>query len=285
MRRLLVALCALLLVFTACGGDKKEAQLTTDATGTPSAEETTKPGETAKTNDGATGSGGQTDGGGSGTQTTTTAKPASEGGVNRPKEGEYIYDLDGKATDPLNPAGGQQSYPSDAEVYVDVSYSGAVTSQERTSSEQSGAFTTRSKMESDKILFLSFKTETQIGTFSCTFDPPLLIAHIPLRAETIPKQQFKGSGNACDGNVTIQYVKQQNVADGKGKSWSTWQVKVHTEANSDQFSQKSDDVRYLSPDLGIEIKSDGTSSGTFKTQAGTNQNFNAETHTLLKKYP
>lgn len=288
MRKVLMLMLVLGVLAAACGSED-EANLTTstatpgpDATSTAAPEATAKPGSSS-----ASGSGKKTgDDGGTQAQGGPAPAPAPEGGVNRPKAGNYVYDLDGKATDPTNPAAGQQSFPEDAEAYVDISHNGDVTTSERSSSEGAGVFTTRTRWEPTQILLLSVKIETQLGDFSCTFDPPLVIAHIPLKPETIPDQEFKGQGNACNGKLGIQVVRQETTTDATGKSWPAWQIKVHTEASSGQFSQTSDETQWFAPDLGVEVRSDGTSNGTVQVgPTGPPQSFSAETKTALKTYP
>lgn len=286
MRKLVPLVAALHLLAASCGSENEAELTTTEGTSEPRATETAAPEATAKAGGAAGGGSGGQAGGGEAQEAPAPVQPAPEGGVNRPRAGTYVYNLDGKASDPTNPTAPEREYREDAEVFADVSHSGDVTTMERSTSEEGGVFTTRTRWEVGRVLLLSVKTEVPIlGTFSCSFDPPLLIATLPIKPETFPTQEFKGSGNACNGKLDITVVQQEPSSDANGKSWSTWQIKVHTEASSSQFSTVSDDVRWFSPDLGMEIRTDGKTNGSFKTQAGTSQNFSSESHTALKKHP
>lgn len=285
MRKALVLVFALLLLGAACGGEDEAELTTTEGTSEPGATETAAPEGTPKpggTSSG--GSGGQATGG-SAQQTSAPVQPAPEGKINRPRAGTYVYDLDGQASDPLNPAAPPQDYAEDAEATVDVSRDGDINTAQASNTESPGVTTLRSKWEATRVLLLSLKTETPLGDFNCVFDPPMEIAHIPPKVETFPTQNWKCKGEEGQGKTDIQVVGKETVKDAKGKSWSTWKVLVKTESTSPDFSIKQDDTRWVSPDLGVEIRSDGKASGSFKTQAGTTQNFSATSKTTLNSYP
>lgn len=295
-RRSLVVLAALTLFAAACG---REGSIVPDLTAggtaaSPAADGSTPgPGATASpaATAGAAAGGGEgatpaptaagSAGGGGGAAAAPT-KPASEGGVNPPKDGTYVYDYSGEASDPFNPAAPPERF--DGELNVDVSHSGNVYTSEQTNTEQPGRFTTRARWEADRILLLSYKSETAGGDFGCVLDPPLVIAKIPIKPETFPTQTIKGSGNACDGKLDLTVEAKQTVKDANGKDWDTWRVRVQLQVGNEQFTNTSDQRQWLAPELGVEIRSEGTSSGEFRTPGGAQQ-FGGNAKTVLKRHP
>lgn len=286
MRKALILVFALLLLGAACGGEDEAELTTTEGTSEPGATETAAPEGTPKpggTSSG--GSGGQATGG-SAQQTSAPVQPAPEGKINRPRAGTYVYDLDGQASDPLNPAAPPQNYPEDAEETREISASGDVYTTETANSERPGVTTVRTKYESIRILLVSFKNESALGDFSCTLQPPIEIAHIPPKVEKLPTQTAtcKEDDNAS-GKVDINVVGKETVKDSKGKSWSTWKALVRIEINSDDVSLVQDETRWVSPDLGVDVKSQGKGNGEFKTPAGASAKFSSEDTKTLKRYP
>jgi hypothetical protein len=202
--------------------------------------------------------------------------------VNTPKDGRYVYTYKGEASDPFNPTAPPE--PFDGERTVEVSHSGNVYTSEETNTEMPGRFTLRTRWEPSRIQLLSFQTETAAGDFNCNFDPPLLIAKIPIRPETFPTQPFKGSGNACEGKLDITVERQEAMKDTTGRSWSTWRIRVKLQAGNDQFTSTTDQTQWFSPDLGIEVRADGTSQGEFRTPTGS-QRFEGKSTSVLKSHP
>jgi hypothetical protein len=140
------------------------------------------------------------------------------------------------------------------------------------------------RWESNRILLTYIKAETPQGDYTCTFNPPLVIAHFPLHAETIPTQNFKGQGNACNGTLDISIVKQEQAKDATGRSWSAWRVRVRTQSNAGQFTQKSDDTRWVAPAIAMEVRTQGTTDLSIKGAGGTQSSHGSE-QTALKSYP
>jgi len=283
MKRLGIVV-AFVLLAGACGGGKKEANLNNALTSaspgaTASAATNASPGASAPA--GAPSGGSGTSGGGQGA-TASTPKPASQGGQNAPKDGKYTYTIDGSASDPTNPTAPARPYKGT--LTKQWSHSGNVYTETQTTDASAGRTTQKTRWESTRISLLYVKAETQGGDFYCEFSPPLLISHLPVKAETIPTQQFKGSGNACDGTLDIQIIRKETVKDANGKSWSTWRVHIKTKTKAGQFTTSGDDTRWVSPDLGTEVRTDGTSQTLIGT-GPTATKFNASAKTALKTYP
>ncbi|HYZ93025.1 MAG TPA: hypothetical protein VFA34_11655 [Actinomycetota bacterium] len=281
-KRPVFAAVAFLLLVAGCG---REGALTSELTGsTPTPEATTTPAATgpsetpAATSTAAASAAPSGAGGGAAAPT----KPAAEGGINTPKDGKYVYTYKGEASDPFNPAAPPERF--DGELTIESSHEGNVYTSEQTNTESPGRVTTRSRWEATRITLLSFKTETAGGDFSCTFDPPLLIAKIPIKVEKFPTQQLKGSGNACNGKLDIEVQAKETVQDATGKSWSTWRIHVVLQVGNEQFTNTTDQTQWLSPDLGFEIKTDERSNGEVKTPGGS-QKFSGKSGSVLKSHP
>ncbi len=284
--RALIAAVALALFAAGCG---QEGSITPGLAGrdaTPSATATAaspqeSPGATDAAGTAAPVPGQATAGPTAGPQSQPT-KPVAQGGVNTPKDGSYVYTYAGESDDPFNPTAPPERF--DGEQTVDISHQGNVYTSEHTNTEEPGRTTTRSRWEPDRILLLSFKAETAGGDFNCTFDPPLLIAKIPVRPETFPTQTLKGTGNFCEGKLDITVEGQETVKDATGRSWSTWRVHVRLQAGNEQFTLTTDDKQWLSPELGVEIRTNGTSHGEIRT-AGGSQTFDGKATSALKRHP
>lgn len=285
-KRALIAVVAVLFAASACG---QEGGLSSDLTNerespTPAATAggtQASPGATAGTTDGSPAPGQATSAPTSAPATQPT-KPAAEGGLNAPKDGTYTYTYSGESDDPFNPTAPPQKF--NGELTVDISHQGNVYTSEQTNTESPGRFTTRTRWEADRILLLSFKSETAGGDFSCAFDPPLVVAKIPVRPETFPTQNFKGTGNACQGKLDITVEGRETVKDATGASWDTWRVRVKLQAGNEQFTNTTDQKQWLSPQLGVEVRTDGSSHGEFRT-AGGSQSFDGKATSALKRRP
>jgi len=288
VRKFVVPVVALLLLAGACGGGKKESTLTNNqgASATPSATTSAKPGKTTgSAKPGATvAAGGATTSSKSSSGTTqaggTTTKVVA-GGYLPPKDGTYVYRLDGEATTPFNPT--PQKFSNET-LTKKISHSGNVITTEQTTSTSSGTSTQRVRWESDRVLLLYVNASTPQGDYGCTFNPPLLITKFPVRPGTIPTQQFKGSGNACNGTLDITIVRRESAKDNNGKSWDAWRANVKTSASTGQFTQNSSDTRWVSPALAEEVRSTGTFTLKINGAGGSQTSHGSQT-TALKSYP
>jgi hypothetical protein len=279
-KRMLIAAVALGFVLVACG---RESYDTLDVGGstrpTPSATSTPKATTTPAAS--ATPVATATAAGAAATQAPSGEVPkAAEGQINRPKAGRYVYDLTGEQTNPLNPSAPPEKFAPGAQTTLQTSHQGNVTTDESTSSEQAGRAVYKSRWESTKVSLLSINLESQAGSLNCTFDPPLVIVHIPIKPEKFPTQSLKGSGNACNGKVDITVEGRENVKDATGRSWSTWRVKVRQEVKTDQLTTVGDEIRWFSPDLGTQVRTQVTQNGTY-----SGLNFASKSNTVLRSRP
>lgn len=284
MKKWLVAIVCGVLVFAACGregpatqdtlatAEPLESPLETEepaATATPRAtapDATTAPAATARA---------AAPAGGAAATSAPAAKPPP-GRFNPPQDGAYVYSYSGTRSDPF--AGGEEEFSG--ELTNEVTHSGNVLTTESTNSESPGRTTIRTRWSDTKVEMLSLKTESQAGDFSCTFDPPLIIAKFPVKAETYPKQELKGEGNACNGTLEITFERQEAAKDATGRSWNAWRVRVKTTVKSDQLTITQNETRWIPPELGTEVRSTGSSQATFGAQK-----FNQNSTTALKSRP
>jgi hypothetical protein len=286
MKKAITTVAILALLFAACGreGGKEDTLTQSGASAAPTA--TAKSGAVASTaSPGATDEVTDAPGGATARPAATaaaTSGPARtappEGRSNPPKDGTYVYAYKGEASDPFNPAAPPQKFSG--ELNNDISHEGNVYTSETTNSESAGRTTLRTRYSTSKVELLSFKVESQGGDFGCTFNPPLLITKFPIKPETYPKQNYAGEGNACDGSLEVQIIGKETVKDATGKAWSTWKAHVRTTFKSDQLDITQDENRWVSPELGIEIKTIGTTKGKFATT-----NFDAKNDSVLKSHP
>jgi hypothetical protein len=289
VRKFLVPAVTLLMLAAACGGGKKESSLTNNqgASASPGAAASSQPGKAAgsakpgaKTSAGATASkpaAGATQSGGATTKVVA-------GGYPPPKDGSYVYRADGSSTNPFSPPNSPPQKFSNETVTQKVSHSGNVVTTEQTTSMSAGTSTQKTRWEADRVLLLSVNTSTPQGDYGCTFNPPLLITKFPVKPGTIPTQKFKGSGNACSGSLDITIVKREATTDANGKSWDTWRVQVKTTANAGQFTQSSNETRWVAPAISSEIRSTGNSDVKI-TGAGGSQTAHQTLTIALKSYP
>ena len=283
MRKSLAAIVCGVLVFAACGREGPATQDTL-ATAEPLESPLETEEATATVSPGATAPGATTAPIATARATTpagtaATKAPAAKpppGRFNTPQDGAYVYNYSGTRSDPF--AGGEEKFSG--ELTNEVTHSGNVLTTESTNSESPGRTTIRTRWSDTKVEMLSLKTESQGGDFSCTFDPPLIIAKFPVKAETYPKQELKGEGNACNGTLEITFERQEAAKDGTGRSWNTWRVRVKTTVKSDQLTITQNETRWIAPELGTEVRSTGSSQATFGAQKFT-QNSTA----ALKSHP
>lgn len=285
MKRLVAALATTLLLFSACGGGDDAI----DALATPLPESTDASDATKEAaDDEADTTDDDADDEPKATEKATSSKddsydePTEEAdpdSLTVPKSGAYTFNAKGEASDPTNPTAPPQKYEGTAT--AEVSRSGDVVTREDTADNSPGNVTLVTKYEDARILLMSFKAETTAGDFSCTLDPPIVIATFPVKVGQKFGGDFKGDGNACEGSsVSIEVTKQEAAKDASGKSWDTSVIVVKQILKSGQLSTNSEQTRWISPDLGVEIKTSGKTSGSFGATK-----FSGSGTTVLKDYP
>ena len=268
MKKPLMLIAALVVLFAGCG-KAKEANVNLGVTSaSPGASTSAAPGASSAPTATAKAGSSKAAGGSSPSTSksggvTTTPKPAAPGRSNPPKDGRYSYRADGIVQQGnTNP----QTY-SNQTITADDSHSGAIYSS--TVQNSQGTTTTKTQWSSTKVTLVSIDIESPSGSFKCAYNPQPTIVKFPIKAETYPQQKLSGSGNACGGTLDISYLRKENVQDATGHTWSTWVVHVKTSTtvkfNGTTTTITSDETRWVSPDLGVEIKSvsDGTQDSAF----------------------
>jgi hypothetical protein len=285
MKRLTAALATALLLFSACGGGDDAV----DALATPLPESTDAPEATkdaaddeADTKDDAAGDEPEATEKASSSKDDSDDEPAENTEPDSlviPEAGTYTFNAKGEATDPTNPTAPPQKYEGTAT--AEITRSGTTVTREDSADNSPGNVTLVTKYDDTKIHLVSFKAETTAGDFNCTLDPPIVIATFPVKVGQKFGGDFKGSGNACEGSsVSIQVTKQEAAKDANGKSWDTWVIVVKQITKSGQLSTNSEQTRWISPELGVEVKTSGKTSGSFGATK-----FSGSGTTVLKDHP
>ena len=213
------------------------------------------------------------------TKSSAPAATPQPGKANAPKDGKYLYNSSGKSTVPFSPPtfSGTET--------ITYSHSGSDYTAVATNSEQAGSSTTKSRWTDTSVLLTGFKQEGAQGTVECNLNPPLTITKFPIKPETFPTQQLKGSGNGCNGTLDVQIVKQEAMKDATGKSWNTWQAKVTIKTSTTYQGTTvhitQAETRWVSPDLGVEIKSVGHTD----IDAGAQGKYTVDQTDVLKSHP
>jgi len=282
MRKSVLVAVAIAMLLAACGKAKQSNVTLGETSSSPGASTSAAPGSSkapkASAAPGTTKAPSASSSSSSGTKNVTTPKPASQGGANPPKDGTYTYRTDGNSNSPQT---GPQTYTNQT-VTSKISHSGNVYSTAQSTNQ--GTSTSKNQWTSTEVLFLSININSPYGTFSCTYNPPLVITKFPTKPETFPQQKLDGSGNACGGTLDISVLRKENVTDAAGHTWSAWlyHVKITSSFtyNGAPVTSKSDEMRWFSPDIGVQVKSvaDTTMTSALGTTTG-------HSTTLLKTRP
>jgi hypothetical protein len=196
--------------------------------------------------------------------------------VSLPKLGTYVYDLSGTTQSPL--LGLPQAYQPGATLSVEVfernaRADGTEVGSRGTSSQDQVQTTTRQIYQASKVL-LAFTNLTFLGlaSYDCTYTPPPEILPVPLQPGVIPTQSW--SGAQCSGSLQLTVQPPEKVT-AAGQTWNAWRVHtvLHYVAQS-SVDATVDATSLLSPELGMAVTSDSTTSGkvagsTFKSHQVT----------------
>lgn len=262
MKKLVIALSACALLAGACGGKNS-----------PSASSSSEP--SASSSSGSSASGGKA-------KLPTGVKKAPTGKINAPANGEYSYEYSTEDTNAATPQATPRRSKPDAQLHRTVSRDGDVIETADQSTEGPAVATIRQKLESDGLFDLGAKIVAGKNQSSCDYESPLLNIRFPLKAGSYPKQAFTGKGNSCAGERTIKVVGKEVVKDANGLAWSTWRIEIDTTVRGTGLTKVNHDTRWYSPDLGEDIKFDG-SAKYINAQGGTS--LTATQHSLLLAYP
>lgn len=203
------------------------------------------------------------------------------GEITPPQPGTYVYDLTASSIDPDDPDAPDRRV--EGEQSETISVEGDVYSSEITIEGNPGFVTViRTRWEERSVLLLSSETTTPDASSRCTFEPPVEIVHLPTREERFPTQEWDGPG--CQGRTDITVLGAQTVRDATGRAWATWKFEVRTETTSPGGSVVETETRWLSPELGRDVRTDRIADGERSSPTGTRRFHNA-TQTVLKSNP
>jgi hypothetical protein len=211
---------------------------------------------------------------------TNAARPQASppATVTRPKEGKYVYDFSGQVLDPADPSATPRR-TSGARRTHEIDHNGAVTKQTETSTASPATTIVRTRWESARVAQLSVRTEIDDTSSGCIFDPPLDVLHIPIRAEKFPRQQIKGGGSSCGGTYDLTVNGPEKVEDATGRSWDTWKITIETHTTSG--NSDATEIRWISPELGKEIRIEGS----FEQDAPGGARTRGESVNILRSRP
>jgi hypothetical protein len=215
---------------------------------------------------------------------SSTARPAGvkaapRDGINRPIDGSYVYAFDGSSE---RPSASPVQAPEDAEFTSKVTNDGDKMTTADQTSIGTTVSTTAYQWGDDAVSELSIETKSNAGTVGCKLDEPVDVIRIPIKKGEFGAQTYKGTGVACDRTKDVNVLRQENVEDAEGRSWSTWVFEVTTVGKSPGLTEEFTETKWFSADLGKDIK---TEVETVGTDAAGKEAYRAQTSTLLKSYP
>lgn len=181
--------------------------------------------------------------------------------VKRPKPGEYVYEVIGV---------GATTVPSGTVITDTLSVSGDIYTIDVTNSRNDNRRQIRLRWEDDRILQLSNDTVVDGERVTCTYEPPLVILHNPVRAEDFPIQRF--TSRTCEQSFEVSVVERTSVKDKKGKAWQVWTIEVLRNASG----RRDEETHWFSPELGRDIR--------LETATQTAADYN-QTALILSSYP
>lgn len=276
MRILSLCFCFLLLG-SACSKDKSRESV--EGTSSP-ATNTATPASTAAEVPGVDGQ----PGGGSEFKSTLPpnatsgpkpSEPRNPGAVNRPRIGDYTYSLEGRSKSPFDPAGSE--FPPGAQTTASYAQQGDLYTV-RVHSEVGATQTTDVRWFSDRVVLERLEISVPGRVYTCTYNPPLVVARLPLAPGEYARQQAQGDD--CSGSLDLRVVGRENVTVGAG-TFSAWKFTQSLEYRfGSELSGKATGDVWLSTALGVEVKADQRNNATFQQQ-----NVESEEHTALIRFP
>lgn len=181
--------------------------------------------------------------------------------VKRPTPGAYLYDICGLGGTPVQ---------SGTRLTEKIGREGDIDSIEITTNVNDNVRRVLLRWEENRVVQLINGTVIRGVGRRCTYDPPLEILHIPMRAETFPEQQ--SDPTRCQGKINIAVLGRQGVRDATGRTWQTWVI----ELNGEKEAQTEQEKHWFSPDLGRDIRIE------VSTERRDSVNQTAQ---LLRRYP
>ena len=173
--------------------------------------------------------------------------------MSRPRPGNYVYSFFGL---------GQTSVPQGTELVERVSVSGDEYTIDITNNLNANTRRVRLRWEANRVLQLSNETVIQGQRRSCTFDPPLEILHIPIKAETFETQTSEAE--LCPSSTDIRVVGRERIEDVNNRIWTTWIIEMQM-LEGDRVTT---DTHWLSPELGRDVRIESRVEGPNPSETG-----------------
>lgn len=223
-------------------------------------------GEGAPT-DAAQGSGernGETNGGTNGDRPSRTTNrdqddPPTE--VKRPRAGEYVYEIVGV---------GATILPPGTVIEENLSASGDAYTVNVTNSRNDNRQQLSLRWESSRVVQLTNEVVRDGERITCTYNPPRVLLHNPLRVEDYPDQRYGSS--SCEQRIEVSVVERTSAKDKKGKAWDVWMIQVRRHASG----RRDEETHWFSHELGRDIR--------IETGTETQNDYN-QTLQILSSYP
>jgi len=174
-----------------------------------------------------------------------TRPPVSDGQVNRPLAGVYVYTLSSVSGAALPPG---------LERIETVSISGNTYKSLITDNKNANQDTFFRLWTSSAVELAVSDAIVSGGERKCTYTPPIKVVPIPLKIGKLARQSWTSPDLACTGTTDINVISQETVADAKGTKWSTWKIQEVTSSGG-----TSTQTHWFSPVLGADIRDQSTS--------------------------
>jgi hypothetical protein len=202
--------------------------------------------------------------------------------VNRPREGTYVYSYASESTNASAPNATPQRAPEGAELTSKVTQDGDIITTEEKASTGPAVATARWRWSDDRAVELSHETKSPRGTAGCRFEEPIEMLHFPMKVEEFETQNLDGEGTSCNGTRDVAVEGTEEVEDEDGKAWPTWRVRYESQARGMGFTNRTTVVRWFSPELGKDVKTETTSELIDESDKVTQR---GESTSVLKAYP
>ena len=205
------------------------------------------------------GSNGDQNGDASQSQHNDQEDPPTE--VKRPRPGEYVYEIVGV---------GATIVPSGTVIKENLSASGDAYTVNVTNSRNDNRQQLSLRWGSDRVVQLSNDFVKDGERITCTYKPPRVLLHNPLRVEDYPDQRY--SSSSCEQRIEVAVVERTSAKDKNGKAWDVWMIQVRRHA----AGRRDEETHWFSHELGRDIR--------IETGTETQNDYN-QTLQILSSYP
>lgn len=184
------------------------------------------------------------------------------GAIRAPAKPRFLYTLSGSRR---RPGRADEPYPQGAELRVDierVTERGGVKefTTRTTIAADDTRWTTRTLFGDDRIALAGLLVRTNGVDRGCSVTPNADLLRVPVTPGAYPAQRFSSSG--CSGTVTVAVEGRERVTDALERGWDAWRIRTRYELQAGTLRAEVTVVSWLSPDLGADVRTTRTGSGT-----------------------